>query len=71
MRPPDMPLHPTDRQTWAELCLEIAIGALTDYLPCAETRELRIEVARILTLLIAQRTPAQIHRLELAKGLRS
>lgn len=71
MHAPDMPLHPTDQQTWGELALEIAIGALTDLLPCLETRELRIEASRFLTVLVAQRTPAQIRRMEISRGLRS
>lgn len=60
----------SDEQTWGELCLERAIGAVSDLLPCLDSRELRIEVARFLTRLVAERTPAQVKRLEISRGLR-
>ncbi len=71
MRPVSRLLRESDQQTWGEHCLERAIGAVSDLLPCLESRDLRIEAARFLTVLVAQRTPAQVKRLEISKGLRA
>jgi hypothetical protein len=70
--PAARPRVPADssQQTWREFCLESAIDAVVELLPCLESRDLRIEAARFLSLLVAQRTPAQVRRLEISRGLR-
>ena len=61
--------HQTDQLTWGEHCLERTIDSIVDLLPCLESRELRVEAAQLLTRLIAHRTPTQVRRLEIARGL--